>query len=142
MREELEQRAAIFFEGKDIEYSFLGQLTNKQVRDIYETRHFNLFISTSETEGLPVSMMEAQSAGIPILATDVGGVNEIVIDGVTGWLLPPNPEPALVAEKISEIFEMKDAEKKKIRQNAYDHWQKNFNAEKNYPAFVNLLKSL
>jgi glycosyltransferase involved in cell wall biosynthesis len=86
-------------------------------------------------------MMEAQSAGIPILAADVGGVNEIVVDGITGWLLPSNPQPDFVAEKIREIFKMKKVEKNMIRGNALIHWQKNFDATKNYPEFIILLKS-
>ena len=142
LRNELGKKAARFFEGKNIDYRFTGQISNKQVREFYETQHVDLFISTSETEGLPVSMMEAQSAGIPILATDVGGVNEIVIDDVTGWLLPANPDSAFVAGKITEIHDLLDAEKQKVRENAIKHWQNNFNAEQNYATFVNLLQNL
>lgn len=122
--------------------SMTGNLTNKEVRKLYESQHFDLFISTSDSEGLPVSMMEAQSAGIPILATDVGGVGEIVIDGATGWLLPANPDTTLVAGKINEIYDLPGAEKQTIRDNALKHWQKNFNGEKNYAAFIHLLQNL
>lgn len=142
LREGMEKKATSLFERKNIEYRFTFQISNKEVREFYETQHVDLFISTSETEGLPVSMMEAQSAGIPILATDVGGVNEIVIDGITGWLLTPDPDEAEVAEKINEIYEIQDAEKQKVRENAIKHWQNNFNAEENYTAFVNLLQNL
>jgi len=51
-----------------------------------------LFINTSSSEGIPVSMMEAQSFGIPILAMDVGGVREIV-GPQTGRLLQQDDPP-------------------------------------------------
>lgn len=140
LREELENMSARLFEGKNIEFSFTGQLTNKQVRKIYEIRHFDLFISTSETEGLPVSMMEAQSAGIPILATNVGGVNEIVLHEKTGWLLPENPSPEEVAKKMAEIMSLPEKEILNVRKHAFFHWKMNFYAEKNYPEFVKILK--
>ena len=63
-------------------------------------------------EGSPVAVLEAMSAGIPVVATNVGGTRELVEDGVTGWLVPPghlaeavgwvlkNPAPArVVAER-------------------------------------------
>ena len=129
-------------ESKGGKVNLAGNLPNQAVRRFYEQTIIDLFISTSASEGLPVSMMEAQSAGIPILATDVGGVNEIVIDGVTGWLLPPDSNAATVAKKIREIYDLQEAEKQKIRQNALKHWQIKFNADENYAAFVNLLQNL
>lgn len=45
-------------------------------------------ISTSENEGMPVALIEAQLAGIPVVAVDVGSVGEVVQDGLTGYLLP------------------------------------------------------
>ena len=47
---------------------------------------FDLFFSTSLTEGLPNTVLEAMAMGVPVVATDVGGVNELVIDGKTGFL--------------------------------------------------------
>lgn len=118
----------------------LGNLSNQAVMRFYEENQIDLFISTSESEGLPVSMMEAQSAGIPNLATDVGGVNEIVIEGVTGWLLPSTPSSNVVAERIRKIFELPDTEKRKIRKNCFNHWESNFSAESNYNDFIKTLK--
>jgi glycosyltransferase involved in cell wall biosynthesis len=46
----------------------------------------DIFLSTSENEGIPIAMIEAQLAGIPIVATDVGSVSEVVIDHKTGFL--------------------------------------------------------
>jgi colanic acid/amylovoran biosynthesis glycosyltransferase len=58
-----------------------------QVIDYYTTNHIALFLSLSSREGLPVSLMEAISCGIPLLATTVGGVSEVVNEN-TGRLAP------------------------------------------------------
>lgn len=55
----------------------------------------DLFVLASAHEGLPVSIMEAMAAGLPVVATAVGGVPEAVVNGETGILLPPHDPEAL-----------------------------------------------
>src|SRR5262249_37028469 len=57
----------------------------------------------SHTEGLPVAVLEAGAAGLPVVATAVGGTPEVVEDGRTGHLVPPADPPAL-ADKIAEAL--------------------------------------
>jgi glycosyltransferase involved in cell wall biosynthesis len=54
-------------------------------------------VLTSENEGMPVSLMEAAACGVPVAATAVGGVPELIADGATGLLIPPNDAGALAA---------------------------------------------
>jgi glycosyltransferase involved in cell wall biosynthesis len=136
LRDNLETMAAKLLGKKNIDYHFTGQLTNNHVRDFYETNHIDIFISTSETEGLPVSMMEAQSAGIPILGTNVGGVNEILFEGVTGWLLNPNPSAAEISEKIKWIWQIKESFIDKVRRNSKENYRRKFDAKNNYQQFI------
>ncbi|WP_338676838.1 glycosyltransferase [Streptomyces sp. SCSIO 30461] len=51
----------------------------------------DLVLLTSDNEGMPVSLIEAGLAGLPVVATDVGSVSEVVRDGVTGFLAAPTP---------------------------------------------------
>jgi glycosyltransferase involved in cell wall biosynthesis len=55
-------------------------------------------------EGLPLTIMEAQRAGIPAIVSDIGGLPEIIEDGVTGSVIPPN-DYKMLAIKIREILE-------------------------------------
>ncbi len=66
---------------------FCGELTGEGLDHLY--RSACLFVNPSYSEGLPTAVMEAMAAGVPVIATDVGGTREIVESGVTGLLLPP-----------------------------------------------------
>lgn len=57
----------------------------------------------SYTEGLPNVALEASAAGVPVVATAVGGTPEAVADGVTGFLVPPG-DPAAIANKVGELL--------------------------------------
>ncbi len=54
-------------------------------------------VLTSENEGMPVCLMEAAACGIPAVATAVGGVPELILNGRTGLLVPPGDATALAA---------------------------------------------
>ncbi len=64
---------------------------------------FDLFVMPSLQEGLGISVMEAQAAGIPVVASNVGGLPDLIQDGVTGALVPANNSAAL-ARKIIELL--------------------------------------
>ncbi len=59
---------------------------------------------SSHTEGLPVAVLEAQAAGVPVVATAAGGTPEVIDEGRTGLLVPPN-DPASLAHKLGELLD-------------------------------------
>lgn len=60
-----------------IRYRFMGKVDNDKVHAYYSCHQVDLFLTTSSSEGLPVSIMEAMSYGIPVIATNVGGIKEV-----------------------------------------------------------------
>lgn len=72
---------------------FNGATEQDAVRDLL--RQAAVCVLCSDSEGMPVSLMEAAACGVPAVATAVGGVPEQVQDGVTGYLVPPRDVSAL-----------------------------------------------
>jgi glycosyltransferase involved in cell wall biosynthesis len=63
----------------------------------------DVFCLASHHEGLPIAVMEAMAIGLPVVATDVGGLAELVVDGVHGLLVPPH-RPDLLAGALIELL--------------------------------------
>ena len=117
---------------------FVGQLPPAAVLP-WLTRHpVDLFCNVSDSEGLPVSLMEAASCGIPMLARDVGGNREIV-DASVGCLLPATCEAADIAEAIRGIIKLPESETQQLRLSSRERWAQRFQAEANYAAFSEML---
>ena len=97
---------------KNIE--FVGLKSPEQVINILKTHNFDVLCNTSTFEGFPVSIMEAMMAGIPIFATDVGGVSEIVSSEV-GYLFDVNFCQEDFATKLKELYQSKIEDKIALR---------------------------
>ena len=99
-RGELEQRRSELALDEFVE--FVGAQEHSQVLAWW--RRARVAVLTSEGEGMPVCLMEAASCGVPAVATSVGGVPELVGDGVTGLLAPAGNAPAL-ADALQRLLE-------------------------------------
>jgi glycosyltransferase involved in cell wall biosynthesis len=73
---------------------FAGYQSEAQVAEWL--RQADVFVLPSFAEGVPVALMEAMAAGVPVVATDVGGVSELVENGVTGFLVPASALDPLI----------------------------------------------
>jgi glycosyltransferase involved in cell wall biosynthesis len=78
---------------------FVGAVDD--VPSLLATAH--LLVHPSRSEGLSNTILEAMAEGLPVVATDVGGTSEIISDGVTGLLVPPD-EPAMLADRIHQLL--------------------------------------
>lgn len=114
-REVLEMRA------KQINNKHKGLITfTSWIEDIASLNHaMDLVCLTSKNEGTPVSLIEAQAAGVPVISTDVGGVSDIVEDGVTGFVVPKGELDTYIA-KLTELIE-NDELRGRMAQNGWNH---------------------
>jgi len=87
--------------------SFTGFLSQEQLREIYYSSH--IFLHPSQTgrdgnqEGIPNSMLEAMASGLPVFATEHGGIPEAIEHGVSGVLVPERDEFALVETLLNAV---------------------------------------
>jgi glycosyltransferase involved in cell wall biosynthesis len=79
---------------------------------------------TSDNEGTPVSLIEAQAANIPVVTTDAGGVRDVVLDGETGFIVPKNT-PDAFSEKLLLLIEDEKI-RAKMSQNGWNYVENKF----------------
>lgn len=133
LRSELEQSAKEKL--SNVQYEFRGIVANNKILDFYAENHVDLFINLSASEGIPVSIMETLSAGIPVVATNVGGTAEAV-NNKNGFLIPAIFDCNNVAGIIDNYLNSPSSKQNIYRQNAYDFWKENYEAGKNYGEFL------
>lgn len=119
-------------------YRFMGVLQNKELMQEYSKNYYDVFINTSFNEGLPVSIIEACSFGIPVVATNVGGTSEVVIDGYNGYLVERDADASVIADKVMQLLRNEDYPI--FRKNSRKIWEDNFNAVNNYTDFIKKIK--
>lgn len=115
-----------------------GSIANADLHKYYKSNPIDLLVNTSDSEGLPVSIQEAISFGIPCVATNVGGTSEIVNIN-TGWLIERDFIAEQTMSKIESILleHSRDINRRvKIR----EFWKNNFSAFSNYPDFFQKLE--
>lgn len=123
---------------ENITVDFLGKLPNSEVQKYYSEHPVDLFVNVSESEGIPVSIMEAMAYGIPALATDVGGTREIV-SNQTGYLVPKDITAEELCTKLEKFQRLSQGQRMELAHNAEEVWKKSFDAEKNIKNFFSRL---
>ena len=137
---------AIFFSHfvlyPDYRISFFIPLAFRFADYIYKENSYHIFVNVSESEGIPVSIMEASSFGIPVIATNVGGVGEIVENGYNGLLLNKDFLNRDLSVCLKSIACMVDNDYQTLRKHAREMWEERYNSSVNYSKFVRILNEL
>ncbi|MBS1652384.1 MAG: glycosyltransferase [Bacteroidetes bacterium] len=120
---------------ENVNIIFHGHVENKELIAFYNNNYVDVFINYSTTEGVPVSIMEAFMFGIPVFATNVGGVGELVNEN-NGVLLNKNTTVEEASSKLKSFLQTsKSQEIIKLRANAQYTYQQCCNAQVNYTNF-------
>jgi glycosyltransferase involved in cell wall biosynthesis len=119
---EMRQLAASLGLGESVH--FLGQR-----RDVPDLLHaMDVFVLPSYSEGVSLALLEAMAAGLPVIATAVGGLPEVVADGETGWLIPPQDAAALAGALVRLLADPALAQR--LGANARDHVREHYSLDR------------
>jgi glycosyltransferase involved in cell wall biosynthesis len=90
-------------------------------------KYFDIFVMSSLTEGMPITLLEAMRSGMPIVATAVGGIPEALDGGKCGIMVPPGSDLDL-AKSIVELYE-NNLLREELSRNAKIRFQEEFTVE-------------
>ena len=143
LADEIKEKAKTELRGKEnIKYELKGYMNHDDAMNYISENPFDFLLNVSSSEGLPVTMMECMARGMPVVATDVGGVGEIVENGKNGFLLKPDFTDEELVSAVNAYEAMPLEEKRKMSDCAYEKWQKCFDCRKNYLEFCDGILSL
>jgi len=137
LRKMIEDRATEILP-QNVTFHVRGYLPPHKMMTFYKDNPIDVFVNVSDSEGTPVSLMEAASCCIPIIATAVGGNVEIVSDK-NGVLLEGDPSSKQVAHAILHILKNPSVADQ-MRKESYYVWRRKYHASQNYQNFANCLK--
>ena len=133
-REKIKKMASDLLDSNNkISYEFLGNLENKIVHQVLRREDINLFVNVSDSEGVPVSIMEAMSVGLPVVAPGICGIPELIDDNC-GFLFSIDHAEEEILQTLKEYSSMSSEERNKMGRSAYRKWQDRFCLEKNLSA--------
>jgi len=81
---------------------FLGEVPDSRLPELYQKAGLYVSASLDRSEGFGLTVLEAMSSGLPVIATNVGGLPELVKDGVNGFLVEPG-NPAQLAQAMIKL---------------------------------------
>jgi glycosyltransferase involved in cell wall biosynthesis len=112
----------------NIRVDFPGMINSSKVMDFYKARPIDLFLNVSSSEGVPFSIMEVLSGGVPVYATAAGGTGEIIDDSV-GKLLPLDITPEELGALLQKFYEEMPERKAEMRTAAFGRYREKCDAE-------------
>jgi len=123
-------------------YELLGSVPHERVIAMLRDRNINVLVNASSSEGIPVSMMEAQCSGIPVIGPNVGGIAEIINPERNGLLLEEPLSAASLARAMQSLIDMQPARYQAMCRLSRFAWESKFSAAINYPRFTGSVSDL
>jgi len=121
---------------KNVVFNSVGEFTIQEVRAYLDENNADFLINVSESEGLPVSMMESLAARVPVISTAVGGVPEIIAHKFNGFLMPQNPNANEIALFLLEVSKLSMKEYELMAVNARNDFEAKWKASNNFLVFT------
>lgn len=119
---------------------FVGYRSGDALKETIRDASF-VVVPSEWYENNPMTVIEAYSAGIPVIGARIGGIPEIVEDGSTGYLFEAGDARAL-SEAVRKAASLTEKEYASMSENAAEFAEKNFNEERNYEKIINLYRSI
>ncbi len=113
----------------DIEFEITGTVNREQVQRLYAAQPFDVFVNTSRSEGVPVSIMEAMHEGVLVVAPRINGIPELV-DDTFGRLYEPEGGAQAVYAALAELRALPGKTVETMRQAAQARWNERCRSEK------------
>jgi glycosyltransferase involved in cell wall biosynthesis len=116
-----------------VTYEFAGYMENRQVHKRLMENDMDVFVNCSRTEGVPVSIMEAMSVGLPVIAPRMFGIPELVQEDC-GLLFEQNDGYENLLQTLKSFAVFSKDEREKMGKAAYEQWEKKFSLQDNLEA--------
>lgn len=137
LRAEIEGLIARRLDLPNLNVELLGHLDNASLMEHYTQHRVDLFLNSSEHEGVPVSIMEAMMRGVPAIAPDVGAIRELV---PAELLLPQHATSTDLAQRIVAMHtRVKEPD---FRSRIHELAKRDYNSDTNYATFVSTVAKL
>jgi glycosyltransferase involved in cell wall biosynthesis len=126
----------------NVKIDFPGYDTQDALYEFYRSNFIDCFITVSESEGTPISILEALNCGIPIIATAVGGLVDLVSEE-NGYLLPHTPSDEEVSEALFKVYSMRYSKKLEAMKRASKlRWHSQYNSSVNHVEFFKFIQKI
>lgn len=116
---------------------FLG--VRKDIPDLMNAA--DAYVMSSAWEGMPIVLLEAGAVGLPIVATDVGGNREVVVDGKSGFLVPPK-DPDALARAMLRLMDLSPEERRSMGEYGRTHIEESYSLERVVDQWETLYREL
>ena len=114
----------------------MGHVPNSEVLEHYARSPASLFVNVSESEGVPVSIMEAMAHAIPALATNAGDTDRLVTHGRDGWLVQVQTDAAAIADGFESVWRLSPQEYSGFSTAAHETWATGWSTNDVYRHFA------